>query len=129
MPGGLCEMLADADRGHTENTPLPDLRLSSEHRRMLEEESAISEETWQTRGYGTVRSRSELVGIFPKWQRRAPALFVPMYSPDGETTSAQIRPNTPRRNRRSGKSVKYETAHKSGIILDVHPSMLEAVKD
>jgi hypothetical protein len=102
-------------------------RLSDEHRRTLEVESGISAGVLAGRGYWTVTSRSQLVGMFPKWQRRAPALFVPMFSPDGVTTRAQIRPQSPRI--KDGKPVKYETAHGAGLILDVHPAMLEAVRD
>jgi Domain of unknown function (DUF3854) len=106
-------------------TPPP---LSEAHRWMLEEESGISPEVIAARGYWTVSARAQLVGTFPKWQRRAPALFVPMFSPDGVTTRAQIRPNNPRTDKR-GKVVKYETAHRERPILDVHPSMLEALRD
>jgi hypothetical protein len=55
-----------------------------------------------------------------------------MYSPDGVTVSAQIKPKTPGRDKR-GKPKRYETPGKRysglGNILDVHPSMLEAVRD
>jgi hypothetical protein len=67
------------------------------------------------------------VGKFPKRQRRALALVVPMYSPDGVSTRAQIRPNRPRT--RAGKTVRYETAHGAGLILDVHPLMRGTVRD
>jgi hypothetical protein len=107
-------------------TPPPP--LSEAHRWMLEEESGISPEVFAARGYWTVSARAQLVGTFPKWQRRAPALFVPMFSPDGVTTRAQIRPNNPRTDRR-GKVVKYESPHETRPVLDVHPSMLEAVSD
>src|SRR5215218_794030 len=100
---------------------------SQKHEEMLFKESGIAPDIAAQRGYRTVRSRSELVGIFPKWQRRAPALFVPMFSPDGKTTRAQIRPDNPRTRR--GKVVKYETALGDGLILDVHPSMMERVRD
>jgi hypothetical protein len=101
--------------------------LSSKHRRMLLEESGISPEIVAGRGYRTVRSRTELLD-FKKYQRRAPALLVPMFSPDGETRSSQLRADNPRRDK-SGKAIKYETAGGAGAILDVHPRNLEAVRD
>jgi len=91
-------------------------------------QSAISRPIVEGRGYWTVTSRSQLVGIFPKWQRRAPALAVPMNSPDGVTTRPQIRPRNPRSDKR-GRSIKYESPHETRPVLDVHPAMLEAVRD
>jgi hypothetical protein len=89
---------------------------------MLFEESGIDPEIAAERGYRTVRSRSEL-SEYPDWQRRL-GLYVPMLSPDGSSTSSQIRPNTPRR-----KGPKYETPAASKMIADVHPRNLEAVRD
>lgn len=97
------------------------LTLSGEHRRMLEHESGIDPGVAAERGYQTIRKRAELLD-FKKYQRRAPALRAPMYSPDDETTAAQIRPETPRKGK-NGKPIKYETAAGSEVILDVHPRM------
>lgn len=99
--------------------------LSDPHRRMLEKDSAITSEVIAERGYETVRSRAKLLE-FKKYQRRAPALRVPVYSPDGTTTTAQLRPDNPRQ--RDGKTIKYETPADSACILDVHPRMREAVR-
>jgi hypothetical protein len=98
------------------------LDLSPEHRRMLFEESSLDPEIAAERGYRTIRSRSEL-SEYPDWQRRL-GLYVPMRSPDGHSTSSQIRPNKPRR-----KGPKYETPAASKMIADVHPRNLEAVGD
>lgn len=100
--------------------------LSPKHRAMLFEESSVSPEIVAERGYVTVRSRTELLD-FKKYQRRAPALRVPLYSPDGETKSVQLRPDNPRRGK-AGKIIKYETAGGSTVILDVHPRMRERVR-
>jgi len=51
-----------------------------------------------------------------------------MFSPDGESTRAQIKPRNPGKDKH-GKAKKYETRSGAGNILDVHPSMLEAVRD
>ncbi len=106
------------------NTPSVNTTLSAEHRRMLFKESSIDPAVAAERGYSTARSRTELLD-FPKYQRR-PGLRVPLYSPDGATKGAQIRPHTPRRGKR-GKAIKYETAGGSEVILDVHPRMRERV--
>lgn len=121
------DTLADNATLHTpQSWRPPNATLSNEDRRELEA-SAITPEVRDGRGYWTATSRSQLVGMFPKWQRRATALVVPMFSPDGVSTRAQIKPRTPRK--RDGKTVKYETAHGAGLILDVHPSMLEKLRD
>ncbi len=94
---------------------------------MLLEESGIYPEVAAQRGYRTVRSRTELLE-FKKYQRRAPGLHIPTYSPDGTTTSAQLRPDNPRKDKR-GKPLKYETPGGSEVILDVHPRSMAAVRD
>ena len=101
------------------------LRLSHSHRRMLYDESGISLDVAGERGYRTTRSRAELVE-FKTYQRRA-GLVIPICSPDGITRSAQLRPDTPRKDRK-GKPLKYETPGGSRVILDVHPRMREEVR-
>ncbi len=129
MTGGSAEppagRLSEVYKANETGAPPPS--LSENHRRMLLEESAIDPEIVAERGYRTVRSRAELLE-FKKYQRRAPALYVPMYSPDRTTISAQIRPDNPRRDK-SGKPIKYETAGGARVILDVHPRNMEAVQD
>src|SRR5215217_5482497 len=106
----------------------PDYRLSSEHSSMLLVESGISPEVVRERGYKTARRRSQLRRLFPEWQRRAPSLFILVYSPDEVTESAQIRPVTPRKGK-NGKVQKYENASGSQCILDVHPRNRDALAD
>src|SRR5919112_6837786 len=98
------------------------------HRRALLEESGLSPEVMVERGYYTAKSKEELrkLGFSPS-QQRAPALVVPMYSPSGELSTHQIRPDAPRKI--DGKAVKYETPAKSPLRLDVHPSQAKRVKD
>ena len=105
-----------------ESTP----RLSSAHRRMLFDESGILPEIAAERGYRTARRRSEVPEAFAGYQRRL-GLVVPVFSPDGATTGAQLRPDRPRKDRK-GKPLKYETPGGSKVILDVHPRMLEEVR-
>ena len=102
------------------------IHLSSKHSHMLLHESGIDPVRAAERDYRTIRSRAELLG-FKKYQRRAPALRIPLYSPDGITQSCQLRPDNPRKDRKA-KPLKYETPGGSKVILDVHPSMLEVVR-
>lgn len=79
------------------------------------------------RGYYTAQHRSEVPEAFAGYQRRL-GLVVPVHSPDGETTSSQLRPDNPRRDKK-GKALKYETPGGSRTILDVHPRNHAAVRD
>jgi len=101
-------------------------QLSENHRKMLFDESGIAPAIAAERSYATVRSRADLPE-FKKYQRRAPALRVPIHSPDGETTRSQLRPDRPRRDK-AGKVIKYETVGGSQCILDVHPRMRDEVR-
>ena len=96
--------------------------LSDSHRRMLFEESAISPEIAEERGYYTARRRSEVPEAFRDYQRK-PGLVVPMFSPDGETVGYQLRPDRPRKG-----GPKYETPGGISPVVDVHPRMHEEVR-
>ena len=111
-----------------QKTNADNIQISEAHMRSLVEESGISPDVIAERGYRTAVHRDQLRRYFPRWQRRAPALFIPLYSPDGETKSAQIRPDKVRINQK-GKPVKYETPAGSDCILDVHPRNADCVKD
>jgi hypothetical protein len=108
-----------ADRRTHEATP----PLAREHWQMLTRESGISGRIVSERGYSTASRRDQVPDVFPDWQRRR-GLVIPVYSPDGETTSYQLRPDKPRNRKR-----KYEQPAGVGCILDVHPSMMHAVAD
>ncbi len=100
--------------------------LSDSHRRMLYDESGVDPAVAEERGYSTVTRRSELLD-FGKKQRRAsadaPALRVPLYSPDGITRLSQLRPHKPR-----VPGLKYETPAGAELIIDVHPRMRDRVR-
>ena len=100
--------------------------LSSEHRRMLEEESGIAPEVVAGRPYFTATKRTEIPDCFPDWQKRR-GLVIQTHSPDRETTSYQLRPDVPRK--RNGKARKYEQPGGVACILDVHPDNMGAVRD
>jgi hypothetical protein len=99
--------------------------LSESDRRQLKA-SDISDAVAAARGYRTIRHRPELPEEFADWQRRL-GLLVPTYSPDGQTSSYQLRPNKPI-PRKSGNAPRYETPAGSQITLDVNPLMLEEVR-
>jgi hypothetical protein len=93
---------------------------------MLFTESGIDAGVVSERGYETVTRRSELLEFGEKQRRAspdAPALRVPMYSPDGVTRLSQIRPHTPR-----VPGLKYETPKNATLIIDVHPRMRDRVR-
>ncbi len=106
---------------HGEN-PRSQTTLSGAHWRMLFEGSGIDPGVAAERGYYTARSRSEVPEIFPDWQRRL-GLVVPMFSPDGTSSSYQLRPNRPRKAK-----FKYESPAGSEVIIDVHPRMREEIR-
>jgi hypothetical protein len=119
-------MMAEAER---ETARLREVLDSPHHRRMLLEESGINPQIVLNRGYRTVKTKAELKELgFSEFQRLAPALLVPMYSPTGELVTYQVRPDVPREDT-GGKLVKYETPYGSEIHLDVHPSQIERMKD
>ncbi|HEU4754282.1 MAG TPA: phage/plasmid primase, P4 family, partial [Armatimonadota bacterium] len=106
--------------------------LYEEHRRELEEESAISPDVIAERGYQSVarptntnqepRLMLQRLG-FPSWAIREdyyfPGLWLPSYSPRGDLLPGQWKPRTPVANR-DGKRMKYASA-RSAVRLDVHP--------
>lgn len=103
-------------------------RLSPTHKRMLLEESGLGARVLVKRGYRTVASKSELERLgFGRSQRNVPALLIPIYSPTGEISLYQSRPDTPRIGRQ-GKPVKYETPAGASMVLDVHPFCREKLR-
>lgn len=108
----------------------PDLSgLSPEHLHELLNESGISPEVAAARGSYTAYNRSDLPGGFKDYQSKSfPAWVSPRNSPDGVTTGYQIKPKTPRKDKR-GKPIKYESSGGSSSTLDVNPLMLREVRE
>jgi Domain of unknown function (DUF3854) len=99
------------------------------HQRELLEESGIGPQVILDRGYRTEKTNAELGRLgFSRVQQRAPGLLIPLYSPMGEHTTYQIKPDVFRRDK-DGKLIKYETPKGSEIRLDVHPSQVKRIKD
>jgi hypothetical protein len=106
----------------------PERFLSAEHERMLFEESGIEPEVVDARGYRTVRRKVELEELgFGRTQRKVPALLIPVYSPRGEISTYQVRPDEPMI--KDGKPVKYQTPVNSNMAFDVHPIMRDKLGD
>jgi hypothetical protein len=99
--------------------------LSAAHRRMLFEQSSITPAVAAERGYYSAERPGEVPAAFKRYQRRR-GLVLPVYSPDGKSTSYHLRPDKPRV--REGKPIKYESPGGSGVILDVHPRMRAEVR-
>jgi hypothetical protein len=90
--------------------------LSPEHRRALLEESAIAPEVISERGYRTATDAGELEKLeLAQYQRRVPALVVPVYGVDGKRRFHRARPDNPRGD------VKYEQPTGTRVVLDVPP--------
>ncbi|MDQ3184028.1 MAG: DUF3854 domain-containing protein [Actinomycetota bacterium] len=97
------------------------MTLTEQHEKMLLEESGISPEVVEARGYRTVDTKSELKRLgFSERQCNKPGLLIPVYSPTGDIATYQFRPDEPRIDK-DGKPVKYETPWGSRMVLDVHP--------
>ncbi len=110
--------------------------LSGAHQKMLLEESGIAPEIVEERGYYTISERQNFPCGFGKNKRRVPALAIPIYSPDRETSFVRVRHSKPRPTykKKNGKwkqtgATRYDQPAGQGIILDVHPRNAERVKD
>lgn len=107
-----------------EATPL----LSPEHQAMLDS-SAIRPDVAKARGYRTITSKAEIVGLgFADYQARTPALLVPVHGVEGDIVLHQLRPDDPRLNEK-GKEIKYETPAGSRMRIDVPPAVRPVLAD
>ncbi|MCA9994488.1 MAG: DUF3854 domain-containing protein [Anaerolineales bacterium] len=104
---------------------------------MLKEESGISDEVIEARGYKSIPDRAEGVaelqakGFAPS-QQRVPGLLIPLYTTDGGNGLYVYRPDNPRvienRKRKNDdgtypqKVIKYEQPKGEPIRLDCPPS-------
>ena len=103
--------------------------LLPQHQEMLEA-SAISLDVASARGYKSMGSRydqPELMALgFSKAQARIPGLLIPLYGINGDVAGHQYRPDTPRM--KEGKAIKYETPKGQRNILDIPPTVRDAVR-
>jgi Domain of unknown function (DUF3854) len=102
--------------------------LAAHHRAMLEQESSITPEVIERRGYRTVKTKADLERLgFGRPQRNVPGLLLPIHGPGGEISLYQFRPDEPRI--KDGRPVKYETPGGSRMALDAHPFAREKLGD
>ncbi len=95
--------------------------LAPHHEAMLLEGSGIIPDVVEARGYRTISKKVELEELgFGRAQRNVPGIGIPCYSPTGEISTYQYRPDHPRVDK-DGRVVKYETPSGSRMVLDVHP--------
>jgi hypothetical protein len=106
-------------------------KLSPEHRQTLEVESAIAPVVISERGYFTATDPAELEKLgFAQFQRRVPALVIPVHGVNGECRFHRARPDNPREDAdKPGKFTKYEQPAKTGVALDVPPQAHSALSD
>jgi len=99
--------------------------LLPHHAKMLED-SAISSEVIEARGYRSVTRKVELSGLgFTSMQNQVPALLIPIYGAAGEVELYQSRRDEPRR--RNGKAVKYEFPAGAKMCIDFRPSAFSSI--
>jgi hypothetical protein len=97
-------------------------RLFEQHARLLTH-SGINPEQARARGYVSVDTKQRLADLdFKDYQRRVPALLIPLRDVGGAVWGHQIRSDKPRLNG-SGKPLKYETPSGQHNRLDVPPGV------
>ena len=84
-------------------------QLSPEHLKTHITGSGIALNVAQERGYYTATTPAQLEALdFAEYQRHMPALVLPVSDVHGQLALHQIRPDTPRKNKKR-KPVKYDT--------------------
>ena len=103
--------------------------LLPHHQRLLDQ-SAISPEVADARGYFSATERADLERLgFRRLQVRVPALVLPVHSVEGQIRLHQIRPDSPRTKKKDGKAIKYETVAGRKMVIDVPPATRAAIGD
>ena len=104
------------------------LAILPRHAALLEA-SAISPEVARERGYVSADSKKQVERHgFPPWQCRT-GLLIPMRRADGSIWGYQLRADTPRVSRQTGKTFKYETPAGQRNGIDVPPGIRDALGD
>jgi putative DNA primase/helicase len=101
--------------------------LSPAHAELLRR-SAIDPDVAEERGYRTVEEKVVLERYgFAGYQRRVPALLIPLHDVHGREAGWQSRPDHPRA--RGEKAIKYETPAGSALALDCPPRCRAGLAD
>ena len=97
--------------------------LLPQHRQLLVD-SAIKPEIARERGYRTILTKRELgrYGFSPS-QQSTPALLIPLFGPQGQLVSYQIRPDNLCLKGDPAKPIKYETPAGAQTRIDVPLSL------
>jgi len=97
------------------------MTLSADHLQQLTEGSGIAEALVQRVGCYSATTKAQLHALkFKDYQQRVPALVFPVHDVHGQVALHQIRPDTPRINKRK-KPVKYDTPEGAQLVLAVAP--------
>ena len=105
------------------------MTLVEQHDKMLLEESGISPEVIEARGYRTVEDPEELLNLgYQDYQAITPGLLIPLHDMFGNVSSYQYRPDDPRKNA-EGKLIKYESRAGHRQVLDANPILGERLRD
>lgn len=100
------------------------------HRATLEQESRITKDVWQARGFRSIEKATELKRLgFSEAQTLVPTLLIPVYNVWGDLSLYHHRPDNPRINRKTGRTNKYEFPSGSTMCFDVHPFVKDKIRD
>jgi hypothetical protein len=129
-PNSTARQGADKAPPREGGTPEYTPDLDERHLLELTEGSGITPEIVEGRGYITIRKEAEaaVLGFSTEQRKLVPALGIPMYAPDGAQTTWQIKPDTPRKDKK-GKPRKYENPAGSECRLGAHPSQSGMMRD
>ena len=105
--------------------------LSDDHRRELEQHSAIHSDVVAERGYETITAQrsAELtaLGIHVRSRDVFPGLLLPMFRATGERISTQFKPAKPLTLKR--RTIKYLSPRGQPNHVDIHPRNRERIRD
>src|SRR5262245_60394034 len=95
--------------------------LSPDHRHQLTQGSGIAPALVERLGCFTATTPAQLAPLgYKDYQRKTPALVLPVHDVHGHVALHQIRPDTPRHNKK-GKVLKYDTPEGAKLVLAVAP--------
>ncbi len=96
--------------------------LLDQHRQLLSDR-AVADDVARERGYQSASKKAELKRLgFGPAQQLVAALVIPIWSVRRAIESYQIRPDSPRLDKK-GKARKYEMRAGGNMLLDVHPRL------
>jgi hypothetical protein len=104
--------------------------LSKKHREQLENESKISREAIEARGYFTATDANLLkLHGYTKAQALTPALVIPLWDFKGNHDGVAIRHTVERFDSPTGKKIKYDLPKSAAPTLDVSPLTRDLILD